>query len=258
MVKYKIYPTSLKKYLYCGIREISKTSFTVWINTAKYLPKRVNQMRIGFVTYEEALRYMRTQSEEYKLPIQNMIYDRGTHCECLLTRHGNNHVMKFDKEDIDKVQQHLIHAQPSKCDVYAVTTIPGKDGKIGKHGQNVRFHDIIMNHDRSLDKTLTVDHIVPGDTLDNRKKNLRLATLREQAINHRINRRNTSGYKGVSRDKHLNAWVAQCAHESGKKIRKSFACKMFGENEAKQMAIDWRSKMENKFDDYRNFMPHDM
>jgi hypothetical protein len=52
----------------------------------------------------------------------------------------------------------------------------------------------------------TNDH-VNGDTLDNRKENLRHATRQEQNRNRGLARNNTTGYKGVSRSRHK--WKAQ-------------------------------------------------
>ena len=47
---------------------------------------------------------------------------------------------------------------------------------------------------------LHVDH-VNGDPLDNRKRNLRLATSAQNAWNRDKYKNNTTGYKGVTRDK---------------------------------------------------------
>lgn len=47
---------------------------------------------------------------------------------------------------------------------------------------------------------LHVDHI-NGDTLNNRERNLRLATSAQNAWNRDKNRNNTTGYKGVTREK---------------------------------------------------------
>lgn len=53
----------------------------------------------------------------------------------------------------------------------------------------------------------TVDHI-NGNTRDNRRFNLRLATLTENVRNAVIPKNNTSGYKGVSWDKKANKYSA--------------------------------------------------
>ena len=53
-----------------------------------------------------------------------------------------------------------------------------------------------------------VDHI-SGNTLDNRRCNLRLCTNTENCRNSRINRSNTSGVKGVYWHKASNKWMAR-------------------------------------------------
>jgi hypothetical protein len=47
-----------------------------------------------------------------------------------------------------------------------------------------------------------------GDTLDNRKANLRLSTRSERGARRRRNKNNTSGYRGVSFDTHSGRWRA--------------------------------------------------
>lgn len=57
---------------------------------------------------------------------------------------------------------------------------------------------------------LQVDHREHGDVsgLDNRRANLRLASVTQNGANQRIRKDNTSGYKGVSWSKSLQRWEA--------------------------------------------------
>ena len=53
-----------------------------------------------------------------------------------------------------------------------------------------------------------VDH-KNHDPLDNRKINLRICNRSQNLYNMRMNRKNTSGYKGVSWNKRRKRWMAQ-------------------------------------------------
>lgn len=53
-----------------------------------------------------------------------------------------------------------------------------------------------------------VDHI-NGDRLDNRRRNLRITSLRLNRVNQKLRTDNTSGYKGVTWDKEQKNWKAQ-------------------------------------------------
>lgn len=66
------------------------------------------------------------------------------------------------------------------------------------------LHRAILNAAKDID----VDHI-NGDTLDNRRANLRLATNAENLRNRGKNKNNTSGYKGVTWDKYRQKWQAR-------------------------------------------------
>lgn len=60
-------------------------------------------------------------------------------------------------------------------------------------GKTVYLHRLVMRAPAGLE----VDHI-NGDRLDNRRKNLRLATRSQNEANKGVPARNTSGFKGVS------------------------------------------------------------
>lgn len=63
---------------------------------------------------------------------------------------------------------------------------------------------------------LVIDHI-NGDTLDNRKSNLRICTQAQNTANGRGSKNSTSSYKGVSWDTERSRWAA-CICPGNKKI----------------------------------------
>lgn len=69
-----------------------------------------------------------------------------------------------------------------------------------KSRRHVLLHRVILERVlcRELNKGETVDHI-DGDTLNNCRSNLRLATIAQNGRNKNRSKANTSGYKGVSR-----------------------------------------------------------
>jgi hypothetical protein len=76
-----------------------------------------------------------------------------------------------------------------------------------------------MNEPRSLQ----VDHI-NGDTLDNRKTNLRVCTRAQNCINKRKRSLTSSRYKGVSWHKRGKRWGVSCQVDKKPKWIGSFAC----------------------------------
>lgn len=84
---------------------------------------------------------------------------------------------------------------------------------IGK--KKVYAHRVVMGvGDFEVNKQ--VDHI-NGNTLDNRKQNLRIVTSRQNGLNSSIRKDNTSGVTGVCWDKRKQKWLVR-VHENGKDI----------------------------------------
>lgn len=108
-----------------------------------------------------------------------------------------------DVIDFEKIIQHKWRAQRDKRSgkFYAVRSEPGDDGKrktIGMHRQLLGL--------RPGDARLG-DHW-NGDTLDNRRENLRIATASQNQHNRRRQRTNTSGFKCIHWNKLEQKWIA--------------------------------------------------
>lgn len=86
-------------------------------------------------------------------------------------------------------------------------------------GHSVRLHRLIMG----LPRNMEIDHI-NGNTQDNRRENLRIVTHRQNMLNTKLRKDNTSGFRGVSKctftyrsGKQVYYWVARI-YVKGKKI----------------------------------------
>lgn len=84
---------------------------------------------------------------------------------------------------------------------YATRNAVLKDG--GKR-KTIRIHRVVLN----CPDDLQVDHI-NHDTLDNRKENLRLCTVKQNSGNQRGHSKSSSGYRGVSWIVQHEKWAAQ-------------------------------------------------
>lgn len=87
--------------------------------------------------------------------------------------------------------------------VYAIATVV--TGKLRSH---VRMHRRIA----ATPDGLETDH-EDRDGLNNRRSNLRAATPSQNQYNRRINRNNTSGFKGVRWRKDTKKWRAEIKHQ---------------------------------------------
>lgn len=78
-------------------------------------------------------------------------------------------------------------------------------GESGPNGRSVtiRMHDFIMKPRPGYE----IDHI-NGNTLDNRRCNLREVTKSQSALNRKVRRDNTSGVTGVQFNKKTKKWMA--------------------------------------------------
>lgn len=224
-----IYPTNIKKYT-GHIYQRYTTSFQIQIKYGEF--KKYETYR----TYDEAFEELKKINIEEKLPIRNLIYPQYKnrkldHYEIDI-KHDNR--TKIDIEDLEKIEEHNWHIREG----YAVMEIKKKEFKL---------HNYVKNFTPT--ETHTIDHI-NRDRLDNRKFNLKIADNQIQCINRKIQKSNTSGHVGVFHDKSKDRWMARW-QENGKRKTKSFSVNLYGYEKAKQMAVNYRLKMEHKLKHYK-------
>lgn len=99
-------------------------------------------------------------------------------------------VALIDLEDATLVGAHTWHAYQNRDGSwYARANNPA-----GSRPASIRLHRVIMG--LGPGRSPVVDH-VNGDGLDNRKRNLRIASPSENGMNRGATRANASGYKGI-------------------------------------------------------------
>lgn len=109
----------------------------------------------------------------------------------------------IDASDADAVGQWnwTAHTVKSPCgsvrSVYAVR-------RIGKSGKRVFMHRFLIDAEEGF----CVDH-ADGDSLNNRRGNLRLATMSQNQMNKKRSASSRSGVKGVYYDPRRSKWVSR-------------------------------------------------
>lgn len=101
-------------------------------------------------------------------------------------------------EELSKKRWYLHLARNSKCKYALTGMVTAKNGL--RKRQTVFMHRLIMGFPQSY-----IDHI-NGNSLDNRRCNLRLCTASQNQMNQRTGR-GVSGYKGVSWKKQCSRWM---------------------------------------------------
>lgn len=113
---------------------------------------------------------------------------------------------------VDDIDADLVaygwYAHKGKAGYYARRNVGKRPNR-----STIYLHQTIMERilGRELSREERVDHIF-GDTLDNKRNKLRLATPSQNAFNSG-NRTNTNLYKGVTFNKKLGKYVAQIGYK---------------------------------------------
>jgi hypothetical protein len=114
-------------------------------------------------------------------------------------------VALVDDEDFEYLNQWKWYSDrhPNLC--YASRRVPLEQGKQTSIGMHRQILGLLHGDKRQ------VDHI-NHNGLDNQRHNLRICSCSENQGNQRLNKKNTSGYKGVVFDKRKKMWRANIKH----------------------------------------------
>lgn len=124
----------------------------------------------------------------------------------LVLRNGD--LVKIDEEDYENFSKSNWFLSGN----YVLRYLKSDDGLILQ-----RMHRLVVGAKMS---DLVVDHI-NGDTLDNRRCNLRICSPAENAWNRRLNSNNTTGYKGVYFKKSRGMYFARIV-KGGKRYASNY------------------------------------
>lgn len=111
-------------------------------------------------------------------------------------------------EDYEYLSQFKWYARKEYNNFYAARHL-----KLGiRNYKKIRMHREIMK----VTHNISVDHI-NGDTLDNRKENLRICSHADNMKNRKVlSKNNKSGYKGVYWNIKMNGWYVQICSDKNR------------------------------------------
>lgn len=146
----------------------------------------------------------------------------------------NDNKVIIDIEDIEKIKEHHWYLNGRDKHRYA---------RSKRNGKIILLHRLIMNVLNEDTKTMQIDHI-NGNTLDNRKQNLRIVTPHQNALNKNKIDYGNNRHNGVHYLKRNKKWRAYITY-NGKWIH-------LGVYDTEEEAINARIEAEKKyFKEYR-------
>jgi len=187
-----------------------------------------------FYNEAEAFEHLKKVNVKEELDIKN----RFTVFEDKIAVTLPNSGFTCDLDDIDVVEDYLWYSNKKG---YVMARIEGK---------TQTFHNFITNNDNPFHVNI---EFINGNPLNCRKSNLRLVDKRVANINrHQLQQNNTSGITGVHYDQcHIN-WTAAWKDKQGDQHTKLFAVIKYRPARARELAIEYRSRMIRELLHYAN------
>jgi len=145
-----------------------------------------------------------------------------------------------DLDDIDVVEDYLWYSNKKG---YVMARIDRK---------TQTFHNFIMNNDDPFHVNV---EFIDGNPLNCQKSNLKLVNKRVANINcHQLQQNNTSGITGVHYERHCRNWTASWKDKRGDRHTKLFTVIKYGPARARELAIEYRSRMVRELPHYANML----
>lgn len=128
----------------------------------------------------------------------------------LYSRNGKlEQVTLVDDQDFEKYGNRIWYTYKKSGYARYCYRPGGRKGKL----VTVFLHREILGLPRSYDGRILADHI-NGNTLDNRRSNLRIADLSVNGHNSKLRKDNTSGYRGVVWHRQQNKWRSRLRYQN--------------------------------------------
>lgn len=143
--------------------------------------------------------------------------------------------MIVDRVDLDLAEKYHISADRDEDRWYARVSIDGKT--------KARLARLIMHPEE--DKQ--VDHI-NGNTLDNRRNNLRVCSQTVNMNNRKLSKNSTTLLNGISKrlkNGSLDRYIAH-SNKNGQRSTKSYSVNKYGQAEALRLATEWRQSRDEE------------
>lgn len=140
----------------------------------------------------------------------------------------------IDDEDYQIIKEHKIGFEKCANKIYA---------RFSKNKTDYRLHRFLANPPDGY----CVDHI-NGNTLDNRRSNLRICTKSENNFNKSIQCDNKTGYKGVTFDAQTtskNKYRLEFWYKNKRILRKRFGSPIEAAKEYDKLALEYYGKFAN-------------
>lgn len=154
---------------------------------------------------------------------------------------SNNMRFYFDEEDYELINKYTWHEHDDGTNIYPRTLYDRYYDSSGKrHNVYIMMHQLLQKAHYSNKNDLIMDHI-DGNTMDNRKQNLRETTRQKNMFNVKTPASNKTGHKGIYKtasgkfqvkiniDKKAVYLGTYKTYEEALKIRKAAEIKYYGE-----------------------------